>query len=398
MSQDTTTIPETITELSVLSHLLHFHVTEGHAFSLWRKPGEEEKHLLVCASGASWTDEVTLEDTATGFVFAPFDKQKKKLFLKGDYIYSFQKGTFTSKEPPPLFPQTDPFQQNTVRGKMPIHRLPAKDFPDSTDAHFRGIVEKSIAGVVSGTFEKVVPSRTKHIPLPADFDALLTFEKLCRQYPLALVSVVSTPETGTWIGATPELLVSIDDKMKFRTVALAGTQRLQPGTDLRTVAWTQKDIEEQALVCRYIINCFKKIRLREYQEHGPKTSVAGNLIHLRTDYEVDMVATNFPQLGSVMLNLLHPTSAVCGMPLEPATAFLKAHEGYDREYYSGFLGPVNFRNESHIYVNLRCMNVHQSGAILYAGAGVTADSNPQLEWEETEMKMNTLLQVIGISS
>ena len=77
----------------------------------------------------------------------------------------------------------------------------------------------------------------------------------------------------------------------------------------------QKDIEEQALVERYVISCFKKIRLREYDEHGPKTMIAGNVLHLKTEFEVDMVATNFPQLGSVMLNLLHPTSAVCGMPL-----------------------------------------------------------------------------------
>jgi isochorismate synthase len=175
---------------------------------------------------------------------------------------------------------------------------------------------------------------------------------------------------------------------------LAGTKALNHDINLKSVAWTQKEIEEQALVERYIISCFKKIRLREYDEYGPKTTVAGNLLHLKSDFTVDMKATNFPQLGSVMLSLLHPTSAVCGMPLEPARAFLKHHEGYDREFYAGYLGPVNIHNDTHIFVNLRCMQLVNGFALFYAGAGVTADSIPENEWEETEIKLNTLSAII----
>ena len=122
--------------------------------------------------------------------------------------------------------------------------------------------------------------------------------------------------------------------------------------------------------------------------------IAGNLVHLKTEYEVDMVATNFPQLGSVMLQLLHPTSAVCGMPLEPAREFLQANEGYDRQFYSGYLGPVNVKGESTMFVNLRCMQLLNKKAILYAGAGVTIDSDPEKEWEETELKFDTLMATL----
>ncbi|HZI24529.1 MAG TPA: chorismate-binding protein, partial [Chryseolinea sp.] len=160
------------------------------------------------------------------------------------------------------------------------------------------------------------------------------------------------------------------------------------------VAWTQKDIEEQALVERYIISCFKKIRLREYDEHGPRTVVAGNLMHLKSDFTVDMVATNFPQLGSVMLQLLHPTSAVCGVPLDTSLEFIHKLEGYDRQLYSGYLGPVNFNNRIDVFVNLRCLQILPQKAILYAGAGITQDSIPEKEWEETELKLNTLLKII----
>src|SRR5690606_11642362 len=127
---------------------------------------------------------------------------------------------------------------------------------------------------------------------------------------------------------------------------------------------------------------------------GPKTIVAGSLMHLRSDFHVDMKATNFPQLGSVMLQWLHPTSAVCGMPLENALAFLLANEGYNREFYAGYLGPVNHNGNIDIYVNLRCCQISERVAVFYSGAGVTVDSVPEKEWEETEIKLNNLIHVL----
>ena len=256
------------------------------------------------------------------------------------------------------------------------------------------MVAQGIREIEQGTIEKVVPSRAHQIDLSSDFDIVQAFQQLCNAHPDALISFVSTPESGSWLGATPELLVSVEDKTIFKTVALAGTQAYASGKRLKDVGWTQKDIEEQALVERYIISCFKKIRLREFEEHGPKTVVAGNLLHLKSEFKVDMVSTNFPQLGSVMLQLLHPTSAVCGVPLEPSLKFLQDYEGYQRQYYSGYLGPVNFRNNIDIFVNLRCAQLQGDKAILYAGAGVTVDSIPEQEWDETEMKLNTLLKIL----
>src|SRR5690606_8893876 len=229
---------------------------------------------------------------------------------------------------------------------------------------------------------KIVPSRTRTITLPGSFNVIESFLGLCRTYPSALISFVSIPGVGSWLGASPEVLVSVREKSIFKTVALAGTQPYQSGINIRSVSWTQKEIEEQALVGRYVISCFKKIRLREYDEYGPKTVVAGNLMHLKSEYTVDMKATNFPQIGSVMLDLLHPTSAVCGMPLEPALAFLDKVEAYDRGFFAGYLGPVNVDNDIHLFVNLRCMRLSGRTATLFAGAGVTIDSQPQKEWEE----------------
>ncbi len=390
------TIQSGLTEQELLPHLVKNHLNWGHSISLWRLPDSDEKNLLVSTEGVKFLDEVNLEESPTGFVFSPFNRNNAKLFLKGDLIFTFKKGELyqdgkTTADPLDLIKK----EEASLPKRSPYYFKQAIDTSAAGKSDFVKLVAQSIIEIQKGTFEKIVPSRRQSFSLPENFDPLVTFQKLCDSYPHAFVSLVSTPESGTWIGATPELLVSIDANMKFKTVAVAGTKVFEQGTDLKSVSWKQKDIEEQALVCRYIIGCFKKIRLREYEEHGPRTAVAGNLMHLKTDFEVDMVATNFPLLGSVMLELLHPTSAVCGMPLDSSVNFLQRHEGYDREFYSGYLGPVNFKNGSNIFVNIRCMQVQKNQAWCYAGAGITIDSDPEQEWTETEMKMNTLLRVLN---
>jgi isochorismate synthase len=382
-----------LSENELLPRLINHYIHQGNPFTLWRMPNSNEKHLLVSTDGTIELEDLSLEESQTGFVFAPFDTAKKKIFFKGNLIYTFKNGELAEGNiPEHIHSKKKVAIENS---ELPTKQKEKVVIESSSSYHFIELVKKSIALIEIGGVEKVVPSRSKEVALAADFDCFKTFQKLCIAYPNAMVSMVSSDATGTWIGASPELLVSLDEQAHFKTVALAGTKRVEAGVNIKSVAWNEKEIEEQALVCRYIISCLKKIRLREYEERGPRTALAGNLLHLKTEFEVDTVATNFPLLASVMLKLLHPTSAVCGMPLEKAQQFLKANEGYDREFYSGFSGPINFKNESHVYVNLRCMQVLNKTALLYAGAGVTIDSDPENEFQETELKMEALLKIIS---
>lgn len=337
--------------------------------------------------------DVSLEESEPGFLIAPFQRSQSKYFLPAENHFVIHVDWVERKGA-----EVDLNEKTETSGSPPKLKFHcASTLPHVDQAGSRNFIEliqRSVDAIEAGEFEKVVPTRNKLVQFHNDADPLDYFERLCQQYPNAMVTLVSAPETGTWLGASPELLVKVDANLTFHTVALAGTQRYEPGTDLREISWTQKDIEEQALVSRYIISCFKKIRLREFDEHGPKTVLAGNLLHLKTEYQADMMATGFPQLGSVMLDLLHPTSAVCGMPLDKATQFLLKEEGYDRQLYTGYWGPVNVQQETNLFVNLRCMQVFPFQAVLYAGAGVTIDSVPQKEWDETEMKMTTLLRVM----
>lgn len=373
-------------EKKLLIHAINYALKRGYPFSLWKAPTKNEKFLVISTTGVRQINEVSLEDSEAGFILSPFLPDEKKIFFPADILYRFENSVLMEGPVSTNFDSASGALEASSLYYLPLENHETPDF--------KNLVESSIAQIETGVLEKIVPSRFKDISINGKFDLLKAFDLLCDKHPNALVSLVSSPETGTWMGATPELLVSVVQN-KFKTVALAGTLPYTPEINLKSVAWTQKEIEEQALVCRYIINCFKKIRLREYEEHGPKTTVAGNLMHLKTEYEVDMLATNFPQLGSVMLKLLHPTSAVCGMPLENSLSFLNDHEGYNRQFYSGYLGPVNVKKESYIYVNLRCMQIFPDRVRLYAGAGVTADSVSETEWNETEMKMLTLQKIIA---
>jgi isochorismate synthase len=389
--KETVTQP-TIEEQQAIRNIVANTLETGGAFSLWRRPNTNEKVLMLCNIGTTDVSEVNLEDSKPGFLVAPFLPDRAKFFFQADEVFRFTNGDWHESNDAASWR----LKRNDEKGREQLEPNYYISKSTSTFAKsYQALVRLSLSAIEEGKFEKIVPSRFEDVPYQEGFDVLAAFHQLCELHPNAMVSLISSHATGTWLGATPELLVSIDKQSKFKTHALAGTQPYSTSVDLKSVAWTQKEIEEQALVSRYIINCFKKIRVREYIEHGPKTVIAGNVMHLKTDYQVDMNEINFPQLGSVMLKLLHPTSAVCGMPLDAALEFLKTNEGYNRELYSGYLGPVNFDQESHLYVNLRCMQLLEKSARLYAGAGVTSDSNPEKEFLETEMKMKNLKTLLS---
>lgn len=384
-------------ESELFDILLRQATENNHSFALWRMPNDSTKNAILSYSANVLEPKAIIEDLSSGFIFAPFDKTKSRYYLHADLIFSFSEGQLKESKDSDGNSSKEWLNEAIAKSILKTKHTFSKESAEgilSSKAHYENLVQQGIDQIEAGTFEKIVPSRSKRVDLPESFDVIETFQKLCDNYPNAMISFVSIPNVGTWMGASPELLIQVENNHIFKTVALAGTKSFEPGTNIKNVAWTQKEIEEQALVCRYIISNFKKIRLREYDEQGPKTIIAGNVMHLKTTFAVDMKETNFPQLGSVMLQLIHPTSAVCGMPLEESLAFLKANEGYDREFYAGYLGPVNFNNNICLFVNLRCMQLTGNQAILYAGAGVTADSIPESEFEETEIKMNTLLKVI----
>ncbi|MBJ6145494.1 chorismate-binding protein [Hymenobacter sp. BT559] len=387
-----------------LRHLAAGALRTGRPLAIWREPGAVAPRLLAARSlEATYTGlPPALDDRApAGFAFFPFrdSDHNPALFLPADVQFEEAQPEAVRLSPAArdMAPNIAAWLALPTPPELAWHHSAQPAPHAATEAEYTALVERGVAAIEARTVGKVVSSRAACRPLPPGFDPLAAFQKLCRQYERAFVSLVSVPGVGTWLGATPEVLAEVTADGTFCTMALAGTQPLLPGLRPQDAIWRQKEIEEQALVSRYIVNCFKQLRLREYQETGPRTTVAGELLHLRTDFEVDLKNVPAPaSLGTDMLRLLHPTSAVGGMPRTAALEFLARHEGYDRAYFSGFLGPVNVAapGVSRLFVNLRCLQVRADDAILYAGTGLTIDSDPKREWEETEYKMRTVAAVL----
>ena len=393
-------------QVEVLDILFQKGLESGGSFAIWRKPKSNKLEFIQDNCSEPRRVALELEELPAGFVVHPFADQedKKAFFIEASQYFSFYLDQKLESEGLPVWIQNELSEESPKRKEL-IHSLLQKNTSEVIPAqsegskmdHFLDLVEKGIQAIQDGKMEKIVPSRTKMLSLPDGFDLAKTYLNLLSAYPNSFINFFHIPQVGTWIGASPEVLIETKGDY-FYTMSLAGTQPAKGDNPLKSTAWTQKEIEEQALVSRYIVDCFKKIRLREYEEHGPKTVLAGNLLHLRSDFKVDMKATNFPQLGSVMVDLLHPTSAVCGMPRKEAHEFLQENEKFDRSFFAGFLGPVNIESETSIYVNLRTAQLSENKAILYAGAGVTEDSDPMKEWEETELKCEIIGKFIQNST
>jgi isochorismate synthase len=374
------------------SLLINSLLSSGVAFAVYKLPKSDKYCLTVSNSGFEAIDKVDFDVLEGGFVFAPYNSNySKPLFLRADFRRELN---------------FDDSKINMSNLKCNFNLLFASqegfsvesDDSDDDKANYFTEISEIIDSIRLRKARKVVLSRRKVLGKLKGNNYFSGFSKLSKLYPDAMVSLVYLPHLRQiWLGATPEVLVSENKESIFTTMSLAGTQSAfdKEGNEIMPIdaLWTHKEIEEQAIVGRYIINCLKKIRVREFEEEGPRTVKAGNLLHLRTFYKIDNKEVNFPNLSSVMLNLLHPTPAVCGMPKEEAKQVLDEIEKYNREFYSGYLGPVNIDNESHLFVNLRTMKIQDGIVYTYAGGGILEDSNPEKEWTETELKMATVAKV-----
>jgi isochorismate synthase len=384
----------------LISSLFVSAIRKNAAIAVWRKPSAPKIEIIIDDDQNGGEENLKdLDELPPGFMAQPFQTSAvhSPIYIKAGSYHAIHLDDNNRNEDQrniiPEFEHTDTKILATELRSF-ISNTPSKTNTYSTPKEaFLNTVEKAIATIKSGELYKVVPAKIKCIDLPDNFDLASVFLSLCEAYPNAFINCFYSEKTGLYIGASPETLIKTKGD-EFFTMALAGTQKAKGENPLKHVAWTQKEIEEQALVSRYIVDCFKKIRLREYKEIGPKTTIAGGLLHLKSEFLVDMKATNFPQLGSVMLELLHPTSAICGMPKNQALDFLQSEESFDRAYFSGFIGPVNMDEETTLYVNLRCAKLANKKTWLYAGAGITEDSVPEKEWEETELKCNIIGQFI----
>ena len=234
-----------------------------------------------------------------------------------------------------------------------------------------------------GGLRKLVLARTADVSC-ADMSPFRAYTAACAANPSAFTALVQTPEHGTWLCSTPELLLSGSGR-QWNTMALAGTRPVQNGP------WDAKNREEQELVTRSITETLLRFTPR-VQALPPYTRNAGRIEHLCTPITFELEAEYIPAL----LKQLPPTPAVCGYPREQAAAALAAHPDIDRRLYAGYLGPCR-NGAPTLYVTLRCMQFLPDRCRLYAGGGLLASSDEETEWQETEAKMHAMRSVMAVA-
>lgn len=300
------------------------------------------------------------------FLFAPFDRSASTLSIKGPVGF---KANWTSLAEATTF---DP-----VRLEQPA---------DEKAAYTRHVATIQDA-IGAGEVSKVVLSRA--IGLPVQRDAWSVFVRLLSRYKNAYCYWWYHPDSGHWMGATPEVLLSAADG-DVEIMSLAGTLAATSPDD---VDWSDKERDEQAVVTDYIeeiLNTFGG----PVQKEGPVSVQAGNLLHLRT-----LLRAHITVDLKELIDRLHPTPAVCGLPAKSASRLIAQLEPHDREYYTGYLG---IRSDepgltTELYVNLRCMKWSETGITLFVGGGITEGSDPEKEWQETLDKSRTLLDILDIT-
>ena len=349
----------------------------------------------------------TKEFSESGFVFAPFDDEKPAILIPEE---ASEKAIF----------DTSGFDVSK-RGNSGALNSEASE---AEKQQHISLVKKGLLELNSGELQKVVLSRKEQVDLK-NADPIRLFQELLTTYPTAFVYLWYHPQVGLWLGATPETLLKIEGS-SFKTMALAGTQKFAGSMDVK---WGEKEKQEQQYVTDSILENLENagVSSSEVESSAAYTAKAGTLLHLRTDITGKIPNSKFqiPKPGSrnspednglkKLISALHPTPAVCGLPKEKAKNFILSEENYNREFYTGFLGELNLQSSSNrsrnkrnvenlayrtvkketaLFVNLRCMKLSGGTAEIFIGGGITKDSNPEAEWEETVNKSQTMKKIL----
>lgn len=267
---------------------------------------------------------------------------------------------------------------------MPLESTGRESYMDQVE-YFKRIID-------GNPRHKIIASR--RICGTSQIDTASSFANLLASYPDAFVFCFRIHPGGLWLGASPELLLA-GNNGELQTMALAGTRKA--GSALRAAfdEWDTKNLHEQKIVEDFINETFIAAGLSP-EIDGPFTKQAGPVEHLCSVISAKLPEGTPLNLIIDLLGDLSPTPALCGYPLGTAMRAITATET-PREYYGGYIGLMESPYDFNFQVCLRCMKIESGGWCLFSGGGITASSDADTEWEETEIKSSTLLSRIAFS-
>lgn len=292
-------------------------------------------------------------------------------------------------------PAATPEQPARRRKPHAVRMLPT---PDT----YRANVEQALACIRATGLEKVVLSRSLSMDVRIDLAALL--ERLARRNPLGYTFAIDLADRPaprrTLIGASPELLLSRrGEQVVSHPLAGSIPRSTNPVEDRRradALLESAKDLYEHALVVDAVADALRPFCKNVWVPPRPSLLSTATMWHLGTEVRGELAD---PASSSLELALaLHPTPAVCGHPATEAEDFIGKVEGFERGYFAGLVGWCDARGDGEWAVTLRCAEVGDEDATLYAGAGIVAGSVPADELLETSGKLRTMLAAMGLES
>lgn len=267
---------------------------------------------------------------------------------------------------------------------------PLAQYDVATTEQFKQSVQRALTSIANHQFDKIVLAHAVDIVSPTPFHQTASLAHLRRLHPDCYIFAVSNGKGQTFLGASPERLVCVQNR-HLVTDALAGsTSRGQtPREDMllaHALLNSDKDHHEHQVVVDFITRQLKTLGLSP--EVAPlKLLQLSNIQHLHTP--IRAIAPPSIHLLDILAEL-HPTPAVAGLPRDLACEEICRYEPFERSLYAAPIGWVNHRGDGEFIVGIRSALVHGCQARLFAGAGIVSGSNPDRELAEVQLKLQTL--------
>ena len=332
--------------------------TTDALFCIFKKRGEK---IQFFASKKSQLTDYSIN--TDGFILSSFEDNELKMIPKN---LSFD---FYSLEDVALF-------DYYINQRQKLNLTSEKDSSTSADAYERSF-DTVMQKLKSKEAAKIVLSAKQNIQTEKSVFEIFTNIASKDSYEFAYL--LHLPNGETWIGCTPEILLQ-KKSGSYSTISLAGTI-----SNDGKQQWHEKEIREQQVVTDYITERLNEIKAST--SVGATYSKAAGLIqHLCTD-----ISFTSTESLSTLIRLLHPTPAVLGYPTSPALSAIKNAESHKRELYSGVVGFQSAStDEADVFVNLRCGKINKNSITLFAGGGIMPDSTKENEWNEIQMKFESI--------
>jgi menaquinone-specific isochorismate synthase len=284
---------------------------------------------------------------------------------------------------------TTPDERSTLPEISPPDRFSLVSARSHAD--WSQLVQEAVVAVRAGQLAKVVLAREVLVEANRPFVPADILRRLHALYPSCMLFAADG-----FLGASPELLVGRRGR-QVRSQPLAGTvaRSGDPRADDRLTAammTSAKERREHRLVVDEVAAGLRPVCEWLDVPDSPSIVPLRNVSHLGTPIAGRLTAP--PPTALELVARLHPTPAVAGSPTRTAASYLKAVEGFDRGHYGGPVGWMDANGDGDWAVGIRCAEVAANTARLFAGVGVVADSDPDAELAETQLKLQALLAAL----